>query len=225
MNLIVFGATGGLGRHVSAAALEAGHRVTLFARSPHKLDAAVAGHANAQVVQGDVMDAQAVRAASEGAEVAINCTSPAGGNAAEAMVRSLVPASAEAGVLAFYLVGGIGALWAPGTGRTVLIQDWSDAEGMRQHGLDPRMPQAMIQNMTRGHLASMAFLERTGLPHTYLCPGRMVEGPPSAARVVTLDEIGGPSPLKVPYADIAVVIVEDLAQGRLLGHRVGVSPA
>lgn len=94
----------------------------------------------------------------------------------------------------------------------------------------PRAPwselvEEFIQRMTRGHLASMAFLQTTGQAHTYLCPGAMVEGPASAARVVTLDEVGGPSPARVPYADVAKVLVDDLGHGALLGHRICVSPS
>ena len=37
MKLIVFGATGKTGRHVWRNALDRGHDVTAFARSPHKI--------------------------------------------------------------------------------------------------------------------------------------------------------------------------------------------
>ncbi|MBX2800514.1 MAG: SDR family oxidoreductase [Myxococcales bacterium] len=223
MNVIIFGATGGLGQYVSRAAVAAGHRVALFVRSPDKLDPKLSAHSSVRTIVGDVMDSEAVRAASEGSEIAINCTSPAGGDGAEEMVRSIVPSAAAAGVRAFYLIGGLGALWAPGSGRTVLVQDWEDVSAMKQYGLGPQVPREVIRQMTRGHLASMAFLQTTGHAHTYVCPGLMVPGPASDARVVTLDEIGGPSPARVPYADIAEVIVDDLGHGALLGHRVCVS--
>ncbi|MEM1026289.1 MAG: NAD(P)-binding oxidoreductase [Myxococcota bacterium] len=225
MNLIIFGATGGLGRHVSRAAVATGHQATLFVRSPDKLDEPLLSHPLVRVVQGDVMDGGAVGAASRGAELAINCTSPAGGNAAEDIVGSLVPAAADAGVNAFYLVGGMGALWAPGTNRTVLVQDWDDVAAMKKHGLESKIPREVMQRMTRGHLASMAFMSTTGLPNAYVCPGLMVDGPKSESRVVTLDELGGPAPARVPFADIAAVIVDDLSHGALLGHRICVSPS
>lgn len=56
----------------------------------------------------------------------------------------------------------------------------------------------------------MAFLAGTGLAHTYLCPGAMTDGEPSPRRVVTLDELGGRSAIRIAYADIAAVIVNDL---------------
>jgi len=38
MNLTVLGATGGIGRHVVSQALDAGHHVTVYDRSPAKLN-------------------------------------------------------------------------------------------------------------------------------------------------------------------------------------------
>ena len=223
MKLILFGATGGLGQYVWKAAVDAGHDVVAFVRTPAKLHASDPRHAKLQVVAGDVMDADAVRTAAAGCEVGINCTSPAGGNSALEMAKSIVTNAAASGVQRFYLVGGLGALWAPGTNHTVLVQDWDDAEAMQKVGLSPSMPREMIRKMTKGHLESMAFLQGTGLPHTYLCPGRMVDGPPTETRVVTLDEVGGQSPGQVNFGDVAQVMVDDLPQGALIGHRVCVS--
>ena len=53
MNLIVFGATGGTGRHVVAQALSAGHTVTAVARRPEMLNKT---HEQLHVVRGDVFE-------------------------------------------------------------------------------------------------------------------------------------------------------------------------
>ncbi len=223
MKIIVFGASGGLGQRVWKAAIEAGHDVVAFVRSPDKLDASDSRHAALQVAQGNVNDADAVRAAADGCAASINCTSPAGGDATLALAKSIVTHAAAAGVETFYMVGGLGALWAPGTNQTVLVQDWDDAEAMQRFGLPPGMPRDQIRSMTKGHLASMAFMAGTGLAHTYVCPGAMFDGPLSGTRLVTLDELGGPAATRVSYADVAHVIVDDLERGELIGHRVCVS--
>ena len=225
MRVIVFGATGGLGQWTWKAAVEAGHEVTAFVRSPHKLDSAAPGRERLEVMQGDVMDAEAVRAGSVGRDVAINCTSPAGGNSTLEMARSIGENAAAGGVREFYMVGGLGALWAPGTDRAVLVQDWEDAPAMARHGLSADMPRAMIRKMTQGHLASMAWMEASGLRHTFLCPAMMIDAPPTAGRVVTLDEVGGSHVARVHMGDVAQVIVDDLGEGALLGHRVCVAPS
>ena len=140
MKVIVFGATGGLGGWVWKAAVAAGHEVTAFVRSPDKLDSAAPGYPGLDVVNGDVMDAAAVRSASRGCEAAINCTSPAGGNSTIALARAIVDNASAAAVSAFYMIGGLGALWVPGTGKRVLMQDWDDADAMAKFGLSPDMP-------------------------------------------------------------------------------------
>ena len=67
MRVIVFGATGKTGQHVWRAALEQGHDVTAFARSPHKIDRNPA----LRTVQGDVTDAASVAEAVAGHDAAI----------------------------------------------------------------------------------------------------------------------------------------------------------
>ena len=67
MKLIVFGATGKTGQHVWQNALDRGHDVTAFTRSPHKIERA----AGLRIAQGDVTDAASVAAAVAGHDAAI----------------------------------------------------------------------------------------------------------------------------------------------------------
>jgi uncharacterized protein YbjT (DUF2867 family) len=64
MKLVIFGATGTVGRQVVEQALEQGHTVTAFARNLTKLDIQ---HPQLGFAQGDVMDASAVEQAHPGA--------------------------------------------------------------------------------------------------------------------------------------------------------------
>lgn len=225
MKVIIFGATGGLGQWAWKAAVAAGHEVVVFVRSPHKLNEADPGYSKLQIVKGDVMEPAAVKEASSGCQACINCTSPAGGNTTLELAQSIVTNAMASGVKQFYMVGGLGALWVPGTNKGVLIQDWDDPEQMAQWGMSSSIPREVIQNMTKGHLASMAFMESTGVDHTFMCPGLMVDASASAGRVVTLDELGGKSFMKIHMGDVAQVIVDDLGRGELLGHRVCISAA
>lgn len=60
MKLIVFGATGSVGRHIVSQALEKGHDVTAFARHPEKL---ALSHPRLHRQAGNVLDPEAVSAA------------------------------------------------------------------------------------------------------------------------------------------------------------------
>ena len=68
MKLIIFGSTGGTGRQIVAQALEQGHDVTAFARSPEKLDQK---HEKLRVVQGNVLDFASVERAIQGQDVVL----------------------------------------------------------------------------------------------------------------------------------------------------------
>jgi len=70
MKLIVFGSTGPTGRQVVTQALEQGHDVTAFARSPDKFDQK---HAKLQVIKGNVLDFASVERAIQGQDVVL-CT-------------------------------------------------------------------------------------------------------------------------------------------------------
>jgi putative NADH-flavin reductase len=70
MKLIIFGSTGATGRQVVAQALEQGHDVTAFARSPEKLDQK---HEKLQVIEGNVLDFASVERAIQGQDVVL-CT-------------------------------------------------------------------------------------------------------------------------------------------------------
>ena len=68
MKLIIFGSTGGTGRQIVVQALEQGHDVTAFARSPEKLDQK---HEKLKVVQGNVLDFASVERAIQGQDVVL----------------------------------------------------------------------------------------------------------------------------------------------------------
>ncbi len=70
MKLIIFGSTGGTGRQVMEQALEQGHDVTAFVRSPEKLNQK---HEKLQVVKGNVLDFASVESAIQGQD-AVLCT-------------------------------------------------------------------------------------------------------------------------------------------------------
>ncbi|MDY0813206.1 NAD(P)-dependent oxidoreductase [Kitasatospora purpeofusca] len=68
MNIVVFGATGGTGRHFLELAAEAGHSTVAFARDP----LALADARPSTIRQGDVLDPDAVARAVEGADAVVS---------------------------------------------------------------------------------------------------------------------------------------------------------
>ncbi len=73
MKIVVFGASGGVGMEVVRQALQSGHIVTAFVRSPGKFTTT---HPNLTVFEGDSMDAEAVSKAIAGQEAVISTLGP-----------------------------------------------------------------------------------------------------------------------------------------------------
>ncbi|MGD8346315.1 MAG: NAD(P)H-binding protein [Lysobacterales bacterium] len=68
LDILVFGATGKVGRHVVAEALDRGHRVTAVSRDPARID--MDGE-NLEKARGDLLDPQSVRALLGGRDVVV----------------------------------------------------------------------------------------------------------------------------------------------------------
>ena len=96
MKLIIFGSTGSIGRQLVAQALQLGHSVTAFARTPTKLEIK---HTNLTTVQGDALDSVAVEKVMEGQD-AVLCSLGAGakGTIRSEGTRHIVRAMEKTGV-------------------------------------------------------------------------------------------------------------------------------
>lgn len=69
MNILVLGATGNTGRRFVKMALERGHRVTAIVRSVAGIDE----QSGLEIVQGDVMNPDVLRQASNGMDAVVSC--------------------------------------------------------------------------------------------------------------------------------------------------------
>jgi putative NADH-flavin reductase len=73
MKLFILGATGGIGRHLLHLALENGHEVTAYVRSPQKIGST---HERLKVVQGDVFNADEMARAMAGHDAVLSAFGP-----------------------------------------------------------------------------------------------------------------------------------------------------
>lgn len=108
MKLVVFGSTAGTGRKLVEQALEQGHHVAAFARTPEKL--ADLQSPNLKVIQGGVLDPAAVEAAVAGQD-AVFCTIGTGAQKTtlrEEATRNIVQAMEKAEVERFICLSSLG---------------------------------------------------------------------------------------------------------------------
>jgi putative NADH-flavin reductase len=84
MRLALLGASGRIGRHVLAWALESGHQVTALARNPESLAAA----AGLTVITGDATEAASVARLVTGADAVLSALGPRGAKSPALMARA-----------------------------------------------------------------------------------------------------------------------------------------
>lgn len=195
MHIGVFGATGGLGRHVVAQAIEAGHTVRALARSPEKLqtrsDRLVA-------IRGDIENAAAVREVVDGCTAVISALGFTRGQTPEVFgrgMRQVVDAMNGAGVRRLISVSGAG-LDLPGDeqslGRSALIL----------------LLKLLAGKVLRGKALEWEVIRSSDLDWTLVRPGRLVEGPGKGRVVAHLTRAAGSA--SVAYADVAAFMLAEV---------------
>jgi nucleoside-diphosphate-sugar epimerase len=76
-HILLLGGTGICGLIFTKAALEAGHELTLYVRTPPKIPADLSSHASLRVIQGELGDDEAMKkAAACGADVFVSLAGP-----------------------------------------------------------------------------------------------------------------------------------------------------
>jgi putative NADH-flavin reductase len=114
MRIAIFGAGGGIGRHVVEQARAAGHELTLVTRDA----ATLSSRPNEHVLQGDVRDTALISAAVEGVDAVVNTLGPTSNTAdqvelVETFTRNLVEAMQVASVRRLVTLSGA-AVKVPG---------------------------------------------------------------------------------------------------------------
>ena len=164
MKLIVFGATGTIGRHVVDRALAQGHEVTAFARAPGALDSTDPKLTRAA---GDVLDRDAVADAVRGHDAAIVALGAGRrGKVRTAGTRNVIAAMQHHGVRRLVCQSTLGA----GDSRPLLTFFWKYV----MFGL-------LLRAAYADHQAQETLVQESGLDWTIVRPGAFTDGPATGA--------------------------------------------
>ncbi len=225
--IIIFGATGSLGRHVLRQALELGHRVTAFVRSPLRLPPETSSRL---AVHADDLSTITTLELSElisGHDVLINCAGHVTEgeglvNIVDRLVTSLESLPPSERPVCWFLAG-----------AALLDVVPSGRKGVELPG---------VRSTYWPHQANFERLSRSGLDWRLLCPGPMVEQPPLGVNRlrVTLEALPVRVPpfaralpgwlfvplfayliprMIVPYADAAALMLSNLDRGDPMARR------
>ncbi len=195
MDLVVFGAAGGVGRHAVRLAVERGHTVVAVARRASE-------QAGATDRVGDVRDAGLVAEVVKGADAVLWCvgvTKGSGGDVGRAVLPGLVAAMGEAGARRFVGVSGAG---------TDLPGDRKGAGARFVSALTHRLARDLVEDKEGEH----RILTASGLDWTQVRPPRLVDRSGTGSYRLT-GEAPGLRAAPVAKADVALAMVE-LAEGR-----------
>lgn len=215
MRIVLFGATGSVGRRVAAEALSRGHEVVGVVRDPA---AGAASDPRVRLVKGDATNADSVAELVRGADAVVSAISPrpnARGLAAPSLVenaRAIIAGLQRAGVKRVLFVGGAGSLEvAPG--QPLVDQ--------------PGFPEAYRAEALEGRAALEVWrTEGDGLDWTFLSPAAEIgPGERTGRYRTTGDQLLSNAEGKsfITFEDYAVAVLDELEHPRHLGRRFGVA--
>ncbi|NBD16823.1 MAG: NAD(P)H-binding protein [Cyanobacteria bacterium] len=196
MKLVIFGATGTVGRQVVQQALAQGHTVTAFARNPAKLNLQ---HSQLSFIQGDVMDSQAVELAISGQD-AVVCVLGSGKQLTSTIrsegTQQIIQAMEKVGVRRLICQSTLGA-----------GDSWDNLDFYWKY----IMFGFILRKVFADHERQEALVRNSNLDWTIVRPGAFIDGPrtgkyrhsfPSTDRSITL---------KISRADVADFILKQLS--------------
>jgi putative NADH-flavin reductase len=220
MNLAIFGATGGTGRHVVEQALAAGHEVTTLVRDPARVNLE---HARLRVVPGSIQDRAAIETALDGA--AVSASTP-GSGLAEAVISTLGPRS---NAPVFEISRGMENLVAVmrqcGVRRLVMSAGLGVPDPQDRPDLINRVIGGLLglaaPNVAEDMRRAVIIVQTSGLDWTVLRAPRLVDRP--AGRPLRYGYIGQGLGFELARADYAQALIAAATENQYLHQMPGVS--
>ena len=200
MKLVVFGASGGTGRAVAAAAALRGDEVTVFARDPDRLHL---DRSRVRVVEGDAFDAAAVARAVEGQDAVVSALGTRPWRHTDVCsegVRHMVDAMRAHGVRRLVVVSALGA-----------------AESAAQVGWITRAGMSLVLRRAFEDKARMEEIVRgSDLDWVIVRPAMLTSGRARGRWRVAVD--GSIAGGFIPRADVAAFCLVQLSSDEFLGQ-------
>jgi putative NADH-flavin reductase len=213
MKIIVFGATGGIGRLLVRYALDEGHAVTAFVRNPTALDReGLANRTGLRIVQGDLLDPASVADAIDGQRAVFSALGPRSLKAEGAILARALP-HILAGmhrhlVDRIIVAGAAGSLEFSGKYQTPLANLFFRL-----------LKGTLLRHPMRDQAAQERILAASDLDYTIVRPPRLTDGPRTGAYHVVPDGLPSSS-RRISRADVAEFMLAQINDPRF--HRQGV---
>ncbi|CCH02293.1 Flavin reductase FR [Fibrella aestuarina BUZ 2] len=206
MRIIIFGATGSIGRELVRQALDQGHTVTAFSRRPESVQVE---HPSLQVYAGDVLDYAAVEQAIGGHD-AVLCALGAGrkGVVRAEGTRHIIQAMEREGIDRLICQTTLGA----GDSRENLNFFWK----YLMFGL-------LLKQAMQDHELQEQYIRRSSLDWTIVRPAAFTDGPLTNLYQHGFGTNAAGLRLKISRADVAAFMLAQLTTATYLRKTPGLS--
>ena len=208
MKIIIFGATGMVGKELVKQGLYNGHEVKAYGRNV--FTEGLPEDKKLELIQGALFDESHVYKAIQGCDAVLSSLGGAldGSDKTRSLgMKNIVKQMEKAGVKRIVAIGGPGVLNA---GENKLIMDEEDFPGQ-------------FLAVSQEHLKALEFLKASGLQWTFVCPPMITEAEPTGIFNTAADWPPTPNHSKISSGDLVLFMLKEMVQNEYVRHRVGIS--
>ena len=208
MKLIIFGATGLVGKQLVQQALFKKHRVKAFGRNVFTTD--YLETENLELVQGALFDEDEVFNAIKGCDAVISAIggSMDGTDKTRTLgMKNIIKQMQKAGIKRIIAIGGLGVLNADECSLLVDKDDYPTE--YKAVGLE--------------HKKAYELLKESGLDWTFVCPPNILSQGPTGSYITKADYPPEENKYKINAGDLAMMLLNELEKNDYIKHRVGIS--
>jgi uncharacterized protein len=208
MTIIVFGATGMVGKQLVQQALFNGHTVKAFGRNVFtELDMEAK---NLELVKGALFDEKEVYDAIKGCDAVLSALggSADGTDKTRTLgIKNIITQMKKAGVKRIVAVGGLGVLNADE--NSLLIEQEDYPKQYLAVGLE--------------HKKAFEYLNESGLDWTFVCCPDILNQAATGAFITNANYPPDPNSYKINAGDLAMFMLNELKKNEYVKERVGIS--
>lgn len=204
MKIIVFGATGGVGKYVVQQGLDAGLEVTAFVRTLAKVEIT---HANLNVVQGDAFNKEEVSAAISNHDAVVSCLGSSKG----------MKKSEELQNMTKHIVEG---MKEHNVDRIV----YTASAGVHKEltGIMGKVIMQLLKNALIDHRAAVGYIQDAGLNYTIVRPMGLSDKEFTGKYREAAEGVPAKSS-SIPRADVAHFIIKALTDSGYENTSIGIT--
>lgn len=207
MEIVIFGATGQVGRHLVSQGLLKGYTVRAYGRNVHELPDV---NKNLILIKGGVFDDADVYKVIDGADAVFSVLGGSfdGTDKTRSLGMKIITTQMKkAGVTRIIALGGKGVLDAPDGG---LLMD------------EETYPQEYLP-VGKEHQKAWECLQESGLEWTFICSPDIISGDASGEFITTANLVPVPDNNRIKAGDLALFMLQEQERNEYVEQRVGIS--